>query len=95
MKINAGMLVALGIHILITILFFLDKDYFFLGFLGLAVVSANVIGILLIKFNMQAGYKIFMFSGVVLMPIGLIGAISARKELDKLTENKFNESLKN
>ncbi|MDC1105411.1 hypothetical protein OAT16_01820 [Prolixibacteraceae bacterium] len=94
MKINAGMIIAVVIHIFITLLLFSDPDKSQIGFLGLAVVIGNILGILLVAIGKkEAGYKTFMISSFVLVPIGLIGAKSARKELDEIKNEKFKDSL--
>ncbi len=93
MRINIGMRLAFGIHCLITITLFMDQETFMMGFVGLAIVIANFIGLLLINSNMQlAGYKTFIISSIFLFPIGLIGIIYAKKELDRLKKEKFIES---
>lgn len=94
MRINAGMILAVVIHSLITLNLFANSDLPAIGYLGMVVVIGNVIGMLLTFTDLKkAGYMTFIISSAILVPIGLIGAISARKELDKLKQEEFNKTL--
>lgn len=94
MRINAGMILAVVIHSLITLNLFANSDLPAIGYLGMVVVIGNVIGMLLTFTDLKkAGYMTFIISSTILVPIGLIGVISARKELEKLKQEEFNKTL--
>ncbi|MDM8162074.1 hypothetical protein QUH73_19810 [Labilibaculum sp. K2S] len=88
--IKPQMIVAVIIHSLMALSFLGDPDYSFLSYLVGAIVLCNIIGIVLITTNKKIlGAKIFMISSAILVPIGLIGAIGARKIIDEEKKKNF------
>ncbi len=88
--INIQMGVATVIHTIIGLLFFLDPEYGFLGYFVAVIVLFNIIGLILLKLRKTIlGAKIFMISSSVMVPIGMIGAMGARKIIDEEKRKEF------
>ncbi len=89
-SINPAMYIGVVMHTIITLSFFGDPDYSFLAYFVGAIVIANLIGIALIAANnKKLGAWIFLISSAILVPIGFIGAMGARKILDEEKQKEF------
>lgn len=88
--IKPQMIFAVIIHSLIALSFVNDSDYAFLAYFVGIIVLFNVIGIIMIiSRKIIMGAWVFMISSAVLVPIGLIGALGARKIIDEEKKKKF------
>lgn len=89
-SINKQMIIGLVIHIVIALSYLGAPDYPFLIYFAGSIVLANVIGLFVIASgNKLLGAKIFMISSAILVPIGLIGAMGARKIIDEEKRKNF------
>ncbi len=89
-SVNFQMLLALVIHVLITLNYQGVPDYNFLAYFLDSIVLFNVIGLLIIASGRKIlGARIFMISSAILVPIGLIGAFGARKVIDEVKKKNF------
>ncbi len=92
--INSFIIIGFIIHAVLTALMFTDSDYSFLGLIFIPFVLANIVGMILIGMKKTAlGARIFMYSSFIFVPIGLIGILGARKELNILIKDKFYQDL--
>ncbi len=90
---NKQMILAVVIHVIITIIYIFDPEYSFIAYISGAIVLFNIIGIVMIQLgNKTAGARIFMISSALLVPIGLIGAMGARKIIDEEKRKDFYNS---
>ncbi len=88
--INTKMIIAVVIHVIITLFLLVDSEYPFLFLLPGVIVLLNAIGLLLIKNSkVMLGARIFMISSAILTPIGLIGAMGARQIIDEQKRKEF------
>ncbi|WP_103070481.1 hypothetical protein [Aquimarina sediminis] len=94
--INPLMIVWLIIQLLI-VLFTMnssDNEGLILFWMALPCLILNCIGVMIILSGKpKTGSILFMIGSVVFVPIGLIGAMGARKILNKIKEDKFLETL--
>ncbi len=91
--INKKMVVGLIIHSIMAVLFLLDWEYGFLFYFVLLVVTLNIIGMVLVNMDYKIlGARIFLISSVMLIPIGIIGAMGANEIIDEEKSKRFNES---
>ncbi|TAJ11444.1 hypothetical protein DMA11_16780 [Marinilabiliaceae bacterium JC017] len=92
--VNPLIIVGFVIHLLITVMLFGDPKYSMLGYVFMPFVIANVIGIILMLLkHIVVGARIFMISSFVFFPIGAIGVLGARKEIDKIKKESFINNL--
>ncbi len=88
--INSQMIVAVVIHAIITLAISFDSHYYPVAFLSGAIVLANLLGLFLISARqIKIGAKIFLISSAILVPIGMIGVLGARKILEEEEKKKF------
>lgn len=88
--IKPQIIIAVIIHSLIAISFIGDSDYAFLPYFVGAIVLFNLIGIIMIASRkIILGAWVFMISSALLVPIGLIGVLGARKIIDEEKKKKF------
>ncbi len=84
------MVLALVIHIVLGLVFLSDPKYSIVGYLAGVIVLLNIMGILIIKSGKTIlGAKIFLVSSAVMVPIGMIGAMGARKIIDEEKRKEF------
>ncbi|MBL6446678.1 hypothetical protein JMN32_10170 [Fulvivirga sp. 29W222] len=88
--INNQMVLGLGIHCVLALIVSIEPEYPFIPYFFGIIVLFNIIGIGLIKIGkVKSGAMVFLISSGILVPIGLIGAMGARKVLDKLKKDEF------
>ena len=92
--IKPQMIIGVVIHTLMALSFIDDPDYSFFFYMIALIVLLNIAGIIIIKSGkIILGARIFMISSAVLTPIGLIGALGARKIIDEeKRKNFYNET---
>ncbi|WP_282036613.1 hypothetical protein [Saccharicrinis aurantiacus] len=84
------LILALIIHIAVGISFIYNPDYLVLAYVVGVVALFNILGILSIAIgNTVIGARIFFISSLILVPIGLIGALGARKILEEERKKAF------
>jgi hypothetical protein len=84
------MIIGVIIHTLIALIFINDPEYSFLGFGIGVIVLVNILGMLLMAAKKTIlGARIFMISSILMVPIGLIGALGARKVIDEKKKQEF------
>ncbi len=85
--INVQMAVTVVVHAFIGLLFYAGNKPFFYHLFG-AVLLLNIIGLVLIRFNIKkVGTWVFLISSLgAILPIGIIGAMGAKKLLQELKE---------
>ncbi len=94
--VNIQMGIAVVIHTLIGLILLADPDYGFMGYFVGIIVLLNIIGIALIKSGkIILGAKVFLISSAIMVPIGMIGAIGARKIIDEENKKEFYNSQNN
>ncbi len=85
--INVQMAVTVVIHFFIGMLFYAAKDYPWIAYLCGIVFLFNIIGMILIHYKQaRLGAWVFLISSLCLTPIGIIGALGAKKLLDELKQ---------
>ncbi len=88
--VNKQIIFAVVIHVVLGFIFLSDPEYSIIGYLAGLIVLLNLIGILLIKSGKtMLGAKIFLVSSAVMVPIGMIGALGARKIIDEEKRKEF------
>jgi len=84
------MFIAVAIHVLVTIILYLDPKYSVVSYVMAPAVLANFIGMLMIRMgHFVAGARVFLVSSVIFVPIGIIGALGARKIIDEEKRKDF------
>ena len=90
---NGKITAALIIHILVTLAGF-TMNLIVGSVLGFFLLF-NLIGITLLLSNkVRAGNTLFIVGSIGFVPIGLIGILGARSNLDKLNEQEFEHKRK-
>ncbi|MTI27232.1 hypothetical protein [Fulvivirga kasyanovii] len=88
--INTQMILGFAIHCILALITSIEPEYPFIPYFFGIVVVFNIIGLMLIKTGKtRPGAMVFLISSGLLVPIGLIGAMGARKVLDKLKKDEF------
>ncbi|MBW1295726.1 hypothetical protein [Aquimarina litoralis] len=67
-----------------VIIFWITFPFFILNCIGIAIILTG---------KPKTGSILFLIGSVVFMPIGLIGAMGARKNLNQIKEDKFIKTL--
>ena len=87
---NKQMITGFVIHCTILVFLLYDFSYSIEFYCVPAVVIFNALGGFLILMNQEKlGAWIFLISSALLIPIGLIGALGAKKILDKIKKEEF------
>lgn len=86
---NTLIYIGFAIHIAISVLAGLDEEIILL--IMAVPLLGNLAGLILLSFtdNIKLGAKIFMWSSILFVPIGMIGIMGCRKVLDGLNEEEF------
>lgn len=90
------MIIWLIIQLLIVLftMYSQEKESLIIFWMTLPFLILNCIAILIILLGKpKTGSILFLIGSVLFIPIGLIGAIGARKILNKIKEKKFLETL--
>ncbi len=88
-KTNTLIYIAFGIHIAVTLLAGMEEEVLLM--IMLIPLLGNLVGLYFLSFTdkIKLGAKTFIISSFFFVPIGILGVIGARKELDKLIESEF------
>ena len=88
-KTNNLIYLGFAIHIIVSLLAGLDDEVILL-FMAIPLLG-NLVGLYFLSFtdHIKLGAKIFMWSSILFVPIGLIGVYGCRKVLDSLNEEEF------
>ncbi len=71
-----------------------DQDALIFFWITLPFLILNSIGIIIILLGKpKIGSTLFLIGSIIFVPIGLIGAIGAKKILNKIKEDQFLETL--
>ncbi|MFI5148232.1 MAG: hypothetical protein ACHQRM_00750 [Bacteroidia bacterium] len=85
---NTKVILALILHTLIVALCFFQNTV--VGMVMLVFLIFNLLGIILLSTGQQkTGNICFLVGCIGFIPIGFIGALGARANLDKLSEQEF------
>ncbi len=88
------MIIGVIIHTLMSLILINDPEYSFLGYGIGVIVLVNILGMLLMASKKTIlGARIFMISSILMVPIGLIGALGARKIIDEKKKEEFYNNL--
>lgn len=90
------MIVAVIIHAVLALIYLGSSEYGFLFYITGFIVLLNILGIVLIKMNKTIpGAWVFLISSACMIPIGIIGALGARKLIDEEKKKVFYNAQNN
>ncbi|HEX7415439.1 MAG TPA: hypothetical protein VF411_15460 [Bacteroidia bacterium] len=90
---NSSIYIASLIHSIVTVLGFMQHPL--LGVVLSIFLCMNIVGVVLLLMNRpKLGNMLFLIGSMGFIPIGLIGAFGARKNMDRIKEEEFQLKLK-
>lgn len=95
--VNGQMIAGFVIHVFLNFCMFFHPELPETGWVLLPFTLTNLVGLFLITVGKtMPGAKVFMISSFFYIPIGLIGAMGAKKLIDAQNKKRFiTQSIKN